>query len=52
MRHVVAGMLNKQIAAELGTGETTVKLHRRQVMQKMGAPSLPSLVRIADKLAR
>jgi FixJ family two-component response regulator len=42
--------LNKQIAALLGTGEKTIKVHRGQVMQKMGAKSLANLVRIADKL--
>jgi FixJ family two-component response regulator len=50
MTRVVAGSLNKQIAAELGTSETTVKIHRHQVMQKMGASSLPELVRMADRL--
>lgn len=50
MNLVVAGMLNKQIAAELGSSETTVKIHRGHVMQKMQANSLPDLVRIADKL--
>jgi FixJ family two-component response regulator len=50
MKRVVAGLLNKQIGAELGTSETTVKLHRHQVMEKMGAGSLPELVRMADRL--
>jgi Response regulator len=50
MTRVVGGLLNKQIAAELGTSETTVKIHRHQVMQKMGAGSLPELVRMADRL--
>jgi FixJ family two-component response regulator len=51
MVRVVAGLLNKQIGAELGTSETTVKIHRHQVMEKMGAASLPELVRMADRLA-
>jgi FixJ family two-component response regulator len=50
MTRVVAGLLNKQIGAELGTSETTVKIHRHQVMEKMGAGSLPQLVRMADRL--
>jgi FixJ family two-component response regulator len=47
---VVAGLLNKQIAGELGTSETTIKIHRHQVMEKMGAGSLAELVRMADRL--
>src|ERR687891_186338 len=50
MALVVTGLLNKQIAGELGTSETTVKIHRRQVMDKMGAGSLAELVRMADRL--
>ena len=50
MVRVVAGLLNKQIGAELGSSETTVKIHRHQVMEKMGAGSLPELVRMADRL--
>jgi len=47
---VVSGMLNKQIAAELGASEATVKMHRSQAMKKMQAKSLPELVRMADKV--
>jgi RNA polymerase sigma factor (sigma-70 family) len=47
---VVFGLPNKQIAAEIGTSETTVKVHRSQLMRKMGANSLPELVRMAERL--
>lgn len=47
---VASGLLNKQIAAELGSSETTVKIQRGRVMQKMQAKSLPDLVRMVDKL--
>jgi FixJ family two-component response regulator len=50
MALVVTGLLNKQIAAALGTSEKTIKVHRAQVMQKMQAESLATLVRMADTL--
>ncbi len=50
MKHVVAGQLNKQIAFDLGTGEQNIKLHRAQIMRKMGVDSLADLVRVAERL--
>jgi FixJ family two-component response regulator len=50
MTRVVTGLLNKQIAAELGTSEATVKAHRAQLMHKMEAESLAHLVRMAESL--
>jgi FixJ family two-component response regulator len=47
---VVSGLLNKQAAAELGISEVTLQVHRRNVMQKMGATSLADLVRIAQRI--
>ena len=52
MAWVTGGFLNKQVAAELGVSEITVKLHRGNVMRKMGAKTLANLVRMADALQR
>jgi FixJ family two-component response regulator len=50
MRLVVSGLLNKQIASEIGASEATVKIHRGNMMQKMQVRSLIELVRVSDKL--
>jgi FixJ family two-component response regulator len=50
MALVIAGHLNKQVAAQMGTSETTAKIHRGQVMRKMQVQSLPDLVRMAERL--
>jgi len=50
MVHVVRGRLSKQIAGDIGISETTVKVHRSNLMRKMGVGSLPELGRVADKL--
>jgi FixJ family two-component response regulator len=47
---VVSGLLSKQIAAEIGTSEATIKVHRSQLMRKMGAKSVADLVRMAEKM--
>ena len=47
---VTAGLMNKQIAAEIGLAEITVKIHRGHIMKKMGARSLADLVRMAESL--
>jgi len=47
---VVSGLLSKQIAAEIGTSEATIKVHRSQLMRKMGAESVADLVRMAEKM--
>ena len=50
MLHVMAGRLNKQIAHDIGIAESTVKVHRTNLMRKMKARSLPELGRMADIL--
>jgi FixJ family two-component response regulator len=49
MKCVIKGMLNKQIASELGTSIKTIKVHRSRVMRKMEAESVADLVRLAEK---
>jgi FixJ family two-component response regulator len=48
--HVVAGRLNKQIAADLGTVEKTIKVHRSRMMEKLGVRTVADLVRLAEKV--
>ena len=48
---VVAGRLNKQIAGDLGIVEKTIKVHRKQVMEKLGVRNVVDLVRMADKVS-
>jgi FixJ family two-component response regulator len=50
LRHVIAGRLNKQICADLGTVEKTVKVHRSRLMRKMGVRSVAALVRLTEKI--
>jgi FixJ family two-component response regulator len=50
MRLIATGMLNKQVAGDLGTAEKTIKVHRSRVMEKMQVPSLADLVRAATRL--
>ena len=49
MQLVITGMLNKQIAGELGTAEKTVKVHRGKVMAKLGVASVAALVRLVQR---
>jgi FixJ family two-component response regulator len=48
MQRVIAGLLNKQIADELGAAEKTIKIHRGRAMEKMGVTSVAELVRVAQ----
>jgi FixJ family two-component response regulator len=52
MELVITGMLNKQIAGELGTAEQTVKVHRGRVMQKLGVTSVAELLRLVQRVKR
>jgi FixJ family two-component response regulator len=49
MEHVISGQLNKQTAADLGTVEKTIKVHRARVMEKMKVQSVAELVRLAER---
>jgi FixJ family two-component response regulator len=49
--HVISGRLNKQIAADLGTSEQTIKVHRMRLMEKLGENSVAGLVRLAERLS-
>jgi len=51
MHLVVRGLLNKQIASQLGASEVTIKMHRAQVMHKMRAESVVELLRMAETIA-
>jgi len=50
LEHIVSGQLNKQVAAQLGTVEKTIKVHRARVMEKMGVTSVAELARMAEKI--
>jgi RNA polymerase sigma factor (sigma-70 family) len=50
LEYVIAGKMNKNIAADLGTGEQNIKVHRRRLIRKMGVKSLAELVRLAERL--
>jgi FixJ family two-component response regulator len=52
MQGVIAGKLNKEVAAELGASERTIKIHRANLMRKMGAESVPDLVRMEERARR
>jgi len=50
LRHLIGGMLNKQVAFELNIAERTVKAHRKQIMDKMGVDSMAELVRLTERV--
>jgi len=50
LKHLIAGLLNKQIAFELNISERTVKAHRKQILDKMGIKSMAELVRLTEKI--